>query len=198
MTLAKLLVRALASLAVAPLVVYVRLASLASPSREDQVFQGGAQLMSLFPGLPGVYLRGAFYKWTLESCADSAHIAFGALFTSPGAVVGNAAYIGANSMIGLATIGDDVLIGSNVDILSGKGQHEFSDTSKPIRLQGGKRVCVRIGQDAWLGNSSVVMADIGDHAVVGAGSVVVDDVPDWAIVAGNPARVLKSRLSDRK
>ncbi|MBW4022471.1 MAG: CatB-related O-acetyltransferase [Proteobacteria bacterium] len=57
---------------------------------------------------------------------------------------------------------------------------------------------VVVGNDVWLGHSSVVLSGvtIGDGAVVGARAVVTRDVPPYAIVAGNPARVLRYRFPD--
>lgn len=55
-----------------------------------------------------------------------------------------------------------------------------------------------IGNDVWLGASSVVLkgVTIGDGAVVGAGAVVTKDVPPYAIVAGNPAQVIRFRFDE--
>lgn len=36
---------------------------------------------------------------------------------------------------------------------------------------------------------------IGNGAVIGAGSVVTHDVPPYAIVVGNPAKILRYRLT---
>jgi acetyltransferase-like isoleucine patch superfamily enzyme len=40
----------------------------------------------------------------------------------------------------------------------------------------------------------MIMANIGEGCIVGAGSVVINDMPARSIVAGNPAKVIKSRL----
>jgi len=88
------------------------------------------------------------------------------------------------------------MLGSNVDIISGKNQHNFDRLDIPMREQGGDLEKIVIGEDSWLGNSSVVMANVGKKSIVAAGSVVVKDVPPYSIVGGNPARVLKSRLPE--
>ena len=38
---------------------------------------------------------------------------------------------------------------------------------------------------------------IGDGAIVGANSVVTKDVKPYTIVAGNPARLIRKRYSDK-
>lgn len=59
------------------------------------------------------------------------------------------------------------------------------------------KVC-HIGNDVWIGRSSIVLSGvtISDGAVVGAGSVVTKDVPSFAIVAGNPAKFIRNRFDD--
>jgi acetyltransferase-like isoleucine patch superfamily enzyme len=63
---------------------------------------------------------------------------------------------------------------------------------QPLRSKGD----IIIGDEAWLSYGVIVLGGvrIGEGAVVAAGSVVTKDIPDNAIAAGNPARVIKSRL----
>lgn len=62
------------------------------------------------------------------------------------------------------------------------------------RLSVGRSAAVRIGPNAWIGDSAIVCkgVTVGKNSVVGAGAVVVDDVPPNAVAAGNPARVVKT------
>ena len=56
-----------------------------------------------------------------------------------------------------------------------------------------------IGNDVWIG-SNVMLARgirIGTGAIIGAGSIVTRSVPPYTIVAGNPARPIRPRFSDR-
>jgi acetyltransferase-like isoleucine patch superfamily enzyme len=157
--------------------------------RSERPFAGAAQFVSLFPGMVGVYFRRAYYLLTLNTCAWDVHVDFGTFFAHSEVVIGKGVYIGARCILGKCVIGDAVLIGSNVDILSGRRQHHFSDTERPTRDQGGQFTPVHIGRNTWLGNSSVIMADVGENTVVGAGSVVVHAAPPHAVVVGNPAAV---------
>lgn len=183
----------IALLAVSPALIAYRLGILVWPSRRDLLFQDAGQALSLVPGLPGVFMRRAFYRQTLQECANSVWIGFGTLLTKSEASLGENVYIGSNCTIGMASIGADVLLGSNVDIPSGKSQHGFDDPDTPIRLQAGAFERIRIGSDVWVGNGSIILADVGEHAVVAAGGVVVKLVEPWTIVGGNPARVIGQR-----
>ena len=57
-----------------------------------------------------------------------------------------------------------------------------------------------IGHDVWLGSQALILSGvtIGHGAVVAARAVVAKDVPPYAIVAGNPARVVRYRMSDER
>jgi len=183
----------LASLVVLPLVGAYRLAAALWPARQDDLFQGYSELFSLWPGMSGNVIRRAFYRSTLRRCSAECAIGFGTLFATAEVDIGEHVYIGAKCMIGHVTIGDHALIGSNVDILSGKRQHHFDRLDVPIRLQGGTYTRVTIGADAWVGNGATILDDVGSQAIVAAGAVVVKPVPPRAIVGGNPATVLGHR-----
>ncbi len=165
--------------------------------KSDQPFQGCSQLMSLVPGVPGNYLRQQFYRLALKNCSNDCCIEFGTRLNQRGIEIGPRVYIGTNCCIGLCRIESDVLIGSNVDIISGKKQHFFDRLDIPMREQGGELEKIVIGEDSWLGNSSVVMANIGKKCIVAAGSVVIKDAEPYSIIGGNPAKVLKSRISNK-
>lgn len=162
--------------------------------RTDQPFQGCSQLLSLVPGLPGNYLRQQFYRLALANSSDDCCIEFGTRLNQRSIEIGKRVYIGTNCCIGACSIEDDVLIGSNVDIISGKKQHNFERLDIPMREQGGEFQKITIGQDSWLGNSSVILANVGEKCIVAAGAVVVNDIEPYNIVGGNPAKILKSRL----
>lgn len=160
----------------------------------DQPLQGMSQFFSLFPGIVGNYIRRAFYVLALKRCSFDCCISFGTIFSSALAEIGKNVYIGTYCTLGNVTLGDDVLLGSNVDIMNGAKQHYIDDLNTPIREQGGEYPKVTVGQDTWIGNNAVVMCSIGKKCVIGAGSVVVKEIEDYSIAVGNPARVLKKRL----
>lgn len=191
--LGKRMARGMFNVAALPVAGMYHLAAKVMPDRRDDLFQGFSQFMSLWPGLAGDYFRLAFYRRTLASCADDASIGFGTLFATPQVTIGRNVYIGVRCMIAHATIHDDVLIGSNVDILAGRHQHYFSRLDTPIRLQGGSYEPVSIGPDAWIGNGATVVESVGAQAIVAAAAVVVKPVAPRSIVGGNPARLLATR-----
>jgi acetyltransferase-like isoleucine patch superfamily enzyme len=159
----------------------------------EKAFRSASQSVSRIPGLLGDYLRREFYRLTLDRCAPDCQIEFGTLFASAGARIGEHVYIGSYCMIADADIGRDVLLGSNVHLLSGKAQHGTADPEVLIRLQPRRNDMIRVGANTWIGNGSIVMANIGEGCVIGAGSVVTHDIPDRCIAGGNPARVLRRR-----
>jgi acetyltransferase-like isoleucine patch superfamily enzyme len=157
--------------------------------RGEWLFLLGTHLFALFPGIPGTYLRAAFYWATLDACSWESHIGFGSLFTHRAASVGSCVSTGAYCVIGHARIGPGAMLGSRVSIPSGKRQH-FDDSgavSTDTRYD-----TVSIGRGCWIGEAAVVMADVGDSAVISAGAVVTRPVPARTIAGGNPAKVLRT------
>jgi acetyltransferase-like isoleucine patch superfamily enzyme len=159
----------------------------------DEAFRTASQALSRRPGLVGTYMRGAFYRLTLPRCGVDARLEFGTILHQPTVEIGQHVYVGSNCSIGACIIEDDVLIGSNVDVISGRRQHNFDRLDRPIREQGGHYERIVLGAGCWIGNSSVIMANVGAQSIVGAGSVVTRDIPPRSIVAGNPATVLRQR-----
>lgn len=163
--------------------------------RRDGWFAGCAELVSLVPGKPGIYLRRSFYRMTLAACATDCHVGFGTTFAHSDAEIHAGVYIGNRCTIGSAIIEADATIGSNVDVLSGRRQHGTASITRPIQQQPGRYERIRIGRNSWIGNSSVVMADVGKHCVVGAGAVVVKPIATGTVAVGNPATAIRSRAA---
>jgi acetyltransferase-like isoleucine patch superfamily enzyme len=183
----------LATLLALPAVVAYRIQSGLLPSRRDEVFQGYSQLVAMWPGLVGNFVRLAFYRATLRRCSSTCQISFGVHFATPEVEIGEHVYVGSRCLIAHARILDHTLLGSNVDILAGKRQHNIDRLDVPIGMQGGKYTIVTLGPDCWIGNGATVADNVGEQAVVAAGAVVVKPVAPRTIVGGNPAKVIAER-----
>lgn len=87
------------------------------------------------------------------------------------------------------TIGEDVQIGPNVQLLT--PTHPVEPEPRRAKLEAAKPIT--IGNNVWLGGGVIVCpgVTIGDNTVVGAGAVVVKDLPANVIAVGNPARIVR-------
>ena len=187
---AKAAARAISLVAVLPLLGYYWLVRAITGT--DRVLESCSQLLALLPGLPGQYLRRAFFARTLSYVGDTAVISFGAVLSAAGARIGDGAYVGPFCTIGLAHIEANTLVAAGAQIPSGPKTHG-TETGAAIRDQQGQRRVVKVGPGAWIGNNAVIMADVGEDAIVGAGAVVTRPIPPRTIAAGVPARVVRSR-----
>jgi acetyltransferase-like isoleucine patch superfamily enzyme len=84
-------------------------------------------------------------------------------------------------------IGDDVLIGHNVCLLT--LNHDF-EIEKRAELHPSP---VHIKDKAWIGSNATILpgVTIGEGAIVAAGAVVTKDVMAKTIVGGVPAKLIK-------
>ena len=87
------------------------------------------------------------------------------------------------------TIGDDVQLGPNVQLLT--AGHPLEPAARRNKEEWGKPIA--LGDNVWLGGGVIVCpgVSIGENAVVGAGSVVTRDLPGNVVAVGNPARVVR-------
>ncbi|MGK3708377.1 sugar O-acetyltransferase [Arthrobacter sp. IK3] len=87
------------------------------------------------------------------------------------------------------TIGDDVQIGPNVQLLT--PTHPLDAEARRDKLEAAQPIT--IGNNVWLGGGVIVLpgVNIGENTVVGAGSVVTRDLPANVVAVGNPARVIR-------
>lgn len=87
------------------------------------------------------------------------------------------------------TIGEDVQIGPNVQLLTPTHPVEPG----PRRAKWEAAEPITIGDNVWLGGGAVVLpgVTIGENTVVGAGAVVTRDLPPNVVAVGNPARVVR-------
>jgi len=91
--------------------------------------------------------------------------------------------------LGGIDIGDDVMIGPNVHLIS--SGHPTDPETRRSRITTGP---VRVERGVWIAAGAMVLQDVtvGEDAVVAAGAVVTRDVPARTLVAGVPARVVRA------
>jgi len=92
------------------------------------------------------------------------------------------------------TIGDDVQIGPNVQLLT--PTHPLDPGLRRSKFEAAEPIM--IGDNAWLGGGVIVCpgVTIGANTVVGAGAVVTRDLPANVLAVGNPARVIRELASE--
>lgn len=92
--------------------------------------------------------------------------------------------------VATVTIGDDVQIGPNVQLLT--PIHPVEPGPRRDKWEAAKPIV--IGDNVWLGGGVIVCpgVTIGENTVVGAGAVVTRDLPAGVVAVGNPARVIRS------
>lgn len=144
-----------------------------------------AQLFAIVPGLPGDYLRSAFYCLTLRQCSIDTRISFGTYFVRRESTVGTLVSIGSYCVIGGATIGPGTQIGSHVLIPGGRHQHDRDSAGNLTKTKYSE---ISIGDRCWIGDGAILMADIGENCTIGAGAVVAKPIPATVTAVGNPAR----------
>lgn len=91
-------------------------------------------------------------------------------------------------------IGDSCMLAHGVYVTD-SDWHDIYDRGTSI----GKKAAVLVGNNVWIGDSSIVCkgVTIGDNSIIGAGSVVIRDIPQNVVAAGNPADVIRQLDHDR-
>ena len=188
----KHLLNLLSQLLVLPLVALCKLEEIIFSKNTELVFQICTHIVALLPGLPGAFLRRAFYSLTLDECSSHCHIGFGSIFSHRSTIVEEHVYIGSYSIIGSAHLGEHCLIGSRVSILSGKALHVLGEDGMWTPYSAERLSQVKLERNVWVGEGAIIIADVGEGSMVGAGSVITTDIKPHIIVTGNPARFVKN------
>ena len=91
--------------------------------------------------------------------------------------------------LGGIDIGDDVMIGPNVQLISSGHPLDPATRRRSITIAP-----IHVGRGAWLAAGATILqgVTVGDDAVVAAGAVVTRDVPPRTLVAGVPARIIRA------
>jgi maltose O-acetyltransferase len=106
--------------------------------------------------------------------------------------IGDGTFISSGAVIldvGRVTIGADVQIGPNVQLLT-----PTHPLDPELRRSGAEAAePITIGDNVWLGGGVIVCpgVTVGRDTVVGAGAVVTRDLPPGVLAVGNPARVVR-------
>lgn len=127
---------------------------------------------------------------------DSCHVARNVTLTAGAgsSMLVRADYIGPNTTVvsrASVTIGSGSKLAENVVVRDGNHDH-----SVPLAAMKFTQSPIVIGEDVWLGASSVVLAGVtvGSRSTVAAGAVVTRNVAEDSVVGGVPARLLKGRV----
>lgn len=152
-----------------------------------------SRLLALVPGVLGAVWRRVWYKRTLAGCGDGLYVDWMAAIRTPKTKLGRNVFIGSFCWLGWADVGDDVMLGGHITILSGARHHGFDRLDVPMAQQSGELSCVKIGSDVWVGNGAIIMADVAPGTVIGAGAVVTKTFEPNSVLAGVPAHVLRKR-----
>ena len=156
-------------------------------------------LVGGLPGVPGFALRWAALKVLLKRLD-------GFCWVQPGVTIIQAdrleigRHFGCNSgtyinAIGGISMGDYVLIGSNVTVSS--GVHPIDGAYPPVFARPTIPKPIRIEDDVWIAAGAVVLPGVilRKGTVIGANSVVTEDTEEYSVYVGAPARKVRSRLT---
>ena len=136
-----------------------RLAGLAGGAASYSWF---AHSLALLPGLPGSYLRVAYYRFTLEKVGRDCQIGFGSYFAHPQASLGSGVDLGAYCVLGQVDIGEGTLLASRVQILSGSPQHTRDSAGRLVDKDRSFRR-ISVGPRCQIGAAAIVLADVGEN-----------------------------------
>ncbi|HTV92738.1 MAG TPA: acyltransferase [Verrucomicrobiae bacterium] len=149
------------------------------------------------PAAPGFLARNVCYRLLF------AHLG-GFAWVQPGVTIVNAhrlrvgKHFGCNTgtyinAVGGITIGDYVLLGTNVTISS--GEHPIDGIQPPIFARPVVERAIVIEDDVWIGANAVVLPGVRVRrgSVIGANAVVNADTAEYSVNVGAPARMIRSR-----
>ena len=138
-------------------------------------------------------VRALFGELTGQT-VDESFVLIPPFFTESGVNirVGRNVFINQNCTLydlGGIEIGDDVLIGPNVSIIT--SGHPLAPSE---RRSGVTASPIRIERNVWIAAGATIIGGvtIGENSVVAAGAVVTKDVAPNSLVGGNPARLIRS------
>lgn len=143
------------------------------------------------------YFRLLVCKMIFKKCGRKVNIGQGARFSKGFNIeIDDYSGIGMNCQVPEnIKIGKYVMMGHNVIVFG--ANHNFDRVDIPMIKQGIRTYKpVIIEDDVWIGSNAIIMAGriIRKGSIIGAGSVVTRDFPEYSIIAGNPAKIIRSRI----
>lgn len=155
-------------------------------------------LVGGLPGLPGFAVRWLTMKVLLKRLGGFCWVQPGVTFIQCNRLeIGR--HFGCNTgtyinAIGGITMGDYVLLGSNVTISS--GVHPIDGQFPPVFARPVVPRPIHIENDVWIAAGAVILPGVTlrNGTVIGANSVVTKDTEEYCVYVGAPARKVRSRL----
>lgn len=164
----------------AAMVANVRRAMAITPALNRLTFDDADQIRAVFSDLIG-------------KTVDDSFSLIPPFYTTGGQDirVGRNVFINQNCTLydlGGIDIGDDVMIGPNVNLITSSHPVEPSQRRDAVIARP-----IVIGNNVWIAAGVTIIGGVtvGENSVVAAGSVVTRDVPANTLVGGNPARVIR-------
>ncbi|MFH1686993.1 MAG: acyltransferase [bacterium] len=146
------------------------------------------EILALVPTIVGEYLRLGYYSAVCRYVSPDASLLFGSMIAHRDTIIRRGVVVGVYTIIGKADIGEGVLFGARVSLLSGKYQHGRPEDRIDGQVPSVQYQVVTVGRNSWIGQGAIVMANVGENCTVSAGAVLYKDAPDGSTFMGNPAR----------
>ena len=150
----------------------------------------------------GLKRRSKLIKKMFGSVGENAYIEppLHANFGGANVFIGDNFYANFNLTLvddGKITIGDNVMIGPNVTIITPVHPLEVKDR---LSKNNQKNLPVVIKDNVWIASNVQILpgVTIGKNSVIATGAVVTKDVPPNVLVMGVPAKVVKELNKDGK
>jgi acetyltransferase-like isoleucine patch superfamily enzyme len=120
------------------------------------------------------------------------------VFEAPMLHIGNNTRLGYQLIVNVGcdvTIGDNVLVGDRVSILSYDG-HPVNPAVRHLPAPKESSKPIVIGNNVWIASNCTILkgVTIGEGSVIANGSIVTANVPPNSLAIGNPARVFPLML----
>lgn len=115
-----------------------------------------------------------------------------------GAKIGNRCKISSHTFICEGVVIEDgVFVGHGVTFINDRFPRATNADGELQTEADWACVPTLVKRGASIGSGATLLCGVtvGERAIVGAGSVVTKDVPAGAVVAGNPARLLRKKIS---